>query len=115
MRDYEVAFLAFVSDNGFETVVKLGKEFPNECTFNYGGDNEEGYYYVQVAFVLEDSIIRMTKNTCSRSCDGRFDTEWIGEVEAERHTRPNCLQFSHPQFVRTESSQRDYYAESMGY
>lgn len=75
-----------------------------------GGPTDEGFFCWQEQYWQEDGLVFCSYNTVSRDCDGPMETN--STDFAEPPLRRNDYR---PAWKRYERSQRDHYAEAMGY
>lgn len=78
---------------------------------NSGGPHDEGFSYTHEKWVREGDEIHHEHNTNSRDCDGPFET--FGEYVWTEADGVNENGF--PKYRQVSRSQRDHYAEMMGY
>lgn len=109
--------------------VKLSLRDGQELSCHQGGPCEEGYHYESQRFYREGEEVYSEITTYSCDCDGPLDTytkvrltdflpgvpqwdsfDWaIGDVfDISEGIKPSCWE-------RVTASQRDHYAEAMGY
>lgn len=101
--------------------------FEEKVVVYSGGPHCEGYSYTSHAYYNYGNGIKCEVYTNSRDCDGRFEsyTVWYAKGKPRRVSaktdntlgamRKRFRTVRTPRWVKQESSQRDYTAESMGY
>ena len=114
-----VRFWAWINQSPVKLTLHLGKPIQ----FNEGGPCDEGYSYSRTIWMAERGedgclvVIRHWEND-SQDCDGRH---WDGGVEQSDQYDIHGGHFDeetgirYPAWREVERSQRDYYAEAMGY
>lgn len=94
-----------VAWKGSEVVLRISKQ--NEVSLFLSEPTDEGFYSECHTYTWDRRGLHLTINTSSRDCDGPHHTHL--EVTANR------LHKGWPVWEKVRSSQRDVYAERMGY
>ena len=89
-----------------------------EVALSYGGPCEEGYSYTAEVFRHAGDGVTCETHTQASDCDGPMEHHYEGFCRADRLAlRPayGDEQLLLPEWGRVAASQRDIYAEAMGY
>jgi hypothetical protein len=108
--------------------VKLTIKKDQELNTTEGGLTDEGYDYTNTSYTFDGKEVECVSVRDAKDCDGRASWSWeaffdatnyqtrsafVGWTEDGEEIRDQSIQL--PQWEKLSSSQRDVYAEMMGY
>lgn len=109
--------------------VKITLRPGERIVLHHGGPTDEGFIYHEEAYLYGDGRVICDAETHSRDCDGPLSTyrsdicqvaelndrEWDADDLEWRSERGRFTPPSRPLWRKESASQRDHYAEAMGY
>lgn len=110
-----IKFWEFINGNPVKIKIK-----PNQQLRYYKvTQHDEGFNSVNYTWILEDNELICTIYTYGKDCDGPLSTLNVFTCDIENVTSGNKDEefddVIYPKWEYKHSSQRDYYAEAMGY
>ena len=112
MKYKNVKIWFFFNDSPIRLTLPAGVDIE----FSTGGKTDEGYDYTceTLRYDGKDTIHRTSVNN-ARDCDGPLDRYWEGVSTRENWTANVQDGIPYASWETVEQSQRDHYAEAMGY
>jgi len=106
-------FIDWINDGPVKLTLRPGQTLRHR-TFRR---HDEGFNATEIGWTHEGDRVAYEMHNTGTDCDGRMDYYAAGECRLERLKSGFEEDFGmrYPDWVKTDSSQRDYTAEAMGY